>query len=650
MVSLSACALIALVAAPAACSLPSPVDSAAAGGELTGVTSAERGIHFQSYVYVPIDASDDAIKTAIARQVKTGIGALRTPKVSLDDRAAQSNLDPSTWTRRSMTVVQGATTRPVQRISFKYDDRAVVTNALAARSAVDFVMLADDYAQHVDPLKTDCSDDATTDTDSLWYHYYPQGASCRARVQAELDAIAAETSALSSGSSDGGGGNASDRIGPAEAGRWFMPVTAKLDPPKLPAENYSPEYDRLYGIGTDKSELVVYAFFGVDTDENNPDDLLAQEAMKFLRTMLAAQPSFRPTRTDPYALLLDVYVDGKKIDGVTYERIFQWIVDKSGYPSEVGTDAAKIDALRRQALSKFVERWIYWELPVNVSGSGASKDVTIQVRSFYGYEDGSAEARQRAEWRYLEAFWYGDVFLYNGHSHFGHGPLEPTSYGPQNFNDRYQIMLVNSCISYNYYHEDFLRMKPGGSKNLDMVVNGLPSYVLDGGVATARLLTGLIDGQQHSYLDLLSSMKLDFPWGETGYDPMRVVDGELDNVFSQTKSPLATGPQTVPSMHAVGPPSVADCPQRPPAAEAATQLLVAASQPRAEGHGPHMVPESGLGLGDEPEPLQALTAAATNRTATCMSERPILRLKAMTTCPPGPVAPAASENRDALPA
>lgn len=26
-------------------------------------------------------------------------------------------------------------------------------------------------------------------------------------------------------------------------------------------------------------------------------------------------------------------------------------------------------------------------------------------------------------------------------------------------------MLVNSCISFNYYHDDFLRMKPGGSKN-----------------------------------------------------------------------------------------------------------------------------------------------------------------------------------------
>ena len=522
-----------------ACTLPASSDSATTDDRLTGVTSAERGIHFQSYVYVPVDASDGAIAIAIARQVKTAIGALRMPRVSLDDRAAQSNLDPRSWTKKLLTVVDGvdgSLSRPVLRVSFEYDDRAVVTNALAARSAIDFVMLSDDYAQHAAPLKIDCSDDATTDTDSLWYHYSPDAAACRARIQTELDAIASEARALSSGTAS------ADRIGPTEAGRWFLPVTAKLDPPKLPKRAFSPEYDRLYGLGpnaSDKAEVVVYAFFGVDRDESDPDDLLAQEAMKFFRTMLAAQPNFRPTRTDPYALLLDVYVDGKKIERVTYERVFQWIVDKAGYPSEVGVDPAKIDALRRQALSKFVERWIYWDLPLTVrDGLGTSKNVTVQVRSFYGYEDGSADARQHAQWRYLEAFWYGDVFLYNGHSHFGHGPLEPTAYGAQNFSDRYQIMLVNSCISYNYYHEDFLRMKPGGSKNLDMIVNGLPSYVRDGGVATARLLLGLIDGQQRTYAELLSTMKLDFPWGETGYDPMRVVDGELDNLFSQSTSPL----------------------------------------------------------------------------------------------------------------
>jgi hypothetical protein len=31
---------------------------------------------------------------------------------------------------------------------------------------------------------------------------------------------------------------------------------------------------------------------------------------------------------------------------------------------------------------------------------------------------------------------------------------------------------------------------------------------------------------------------LNLPWGENDYDPMRVVDGELDNVYSKSKSPI----------------------------------------------------------------------------------------------------------------
>ncbi len=528
-------ALFFALTSSAACSSPQDDDESAAD-DLTGTTSAERAIHFESQVYVAPDASDDQIKIAIARQVKTAIGALRMPKVSINDRGAQSNLDPSKWTKRVLTLKDPANpaagTSQIMRVTFPYDDRAVVTNDLSSRTAIDFVMLADDYGRHDQPIKTECTDDPTTDTDSLWYHYQPQSSACKTRIQNELTAISNEKRA---------NGNADDVVGPAEANRWFMPVTARLAPKQLPSSEFSPEYDRLYGINdAGRDKVVVYAFFGVDTDENNPDDYLAQEAVRFLREMLRAQPNFRPVKTEPQAMLLDIYVDGRKIDGVTYDKMFGWLLDKTGYPSEVGSDQGKIADLRRQALSKLTERWIYWDLPLTVkSQNGAqSKDVTVEVRSFYGYEDGSAEARQHAQWRYLEAFWHGDVFLYNGHSHFGHGPLEPTMYGAQNFNDRYQIMMVNSCISFNYYHQDFLGMKPGGSKNLDMVVNGLPSYVWGGGAALARMLTGLIDGQQKSYRELLTGMRLDTPWGERGYDPMRVVDGELDNQYKKASTPL----------------------------------------------------------------------------------------------------------------
>lgn len=228
-------------------------------------------------------------------------------------------------------------------------------------------------------------------------------------------------------------------------------------------------------------------------------------------------------RTRPFAWLLDFYENGKKLEGVTYDKMLSWIVDKTGSVE-----------LRKQAIGKLAERWIDFELPIEVNG----RRTIVEVKSFYGYEDGSFEARQRAQWRYLEAFWHGDVFIYNGHSHFGHGPLEPTLYHAGNFNDRYQIMLVGSCISYNYYQKDFLEMKPGGSKNLETIVNGLPSWVYGGGEVAARFVSGIISPKQPTYPELLESMRIDTPWGERGYDPMRVVDGELDNTYSRAAAPL----------------------------------------------------------------------------------------------------------------
>jgi hypothetical protein len=529
-------AVLSLVsAALGACSAGSGAPSGTRSDDLTGISGVQRGIHFQGLVYLPTNASDADVSAAVAREVKTALGALQQPKVSLQDRGATNARSPSKWTRQTLSVVDPASTNAAPtsllRVTYQYDDSAVVTHDLDARSAVDFVVLADDYSQHTAKLQQDCSSNPSDDPASFWYDFFPQNAPCQTDIAAELQSIQQEESALA---------GRTLTIGPKEAGRWFLPLTARLDPPQVPAHDYSPEYDRLFGVGTGKSQLVVYAFNGVDSDETNPDDILGQEAIRFLRTMLRGQPNFRPVNTNPFAMLEDIYVNGTKLSNVTYDEMFSWILDQTGYPQEVGTDAAAIAALRAQAMAKFTERWIYWDLPVTVKDSaGNARNVTVEVRFFYGDEASNDTAKLHAEWRYYEAFWYGDVFLYNGHSHFGNGPLDPQHYGPQNFNGNYMLMLVNSCLSYNYYHQDFFSYKPGGSQNLDMIVNGLPSYVWGGGLATANLLLGLLDGKQHTYRELLRLMEIDTPWGDHGYEPMRVADGELDNRFSQAQTPLS---------------------------------------------------------------------------------------------------------------
>jgi len=231
-----------------------------------------------------------------------------------------------------------------------------------------------------------------------------------------------------------------------------------------------------------------------------------------------------------------------KLEGIGWDDVERWIVDRAGLPAGVAGDAAKTEQLLGQVIDHFSERWIVWSWPVTVTRGGVAREMTVELRTFYGYEDGSWEARQRARWRYLEAFWHADVFAYTGHSHFGHGPLEPWTYAAENFPDRYQVMLVNSCLSFNYYDEDFLAMHPRGSEGLDVVVNGNAAYWRGMGEATGEYVAGLVGGAGGSWRDVLEAMRVDLPW-ETGYDPMRAVNGELDNRFDPADGALSLTPR-----------------------------------------------------------------------------------------------------------
>jgi hypothetical protein len=522
-----------LAFALAACSgaPSSSMDESATGDDgLTSTSGRERPVQFASYVYVDEGASNDAIAGAIARQVKTALGALRAPKIGLRDRAASNARQPAKWSRETVTVVDpknpAAAPRKLQRVRYTYDDRAIVARSYDRLSSTGLTLLFGDYAAKADFVRTHCSDDKASDTDSLWYHFAPELSSCRSQMGAEATALVAERKAL---------GADATKVGPAEVARTFMPLTMKLGPAVAGSATASPEYDRLFGLDSGRSTVQVYAFFGVDTNATDPNDALGREAIAFFRSLLRAMPNLRVVRTEPFAMLLDLDVDGQRIAGVTYDKLASWILGEAAYPAVVGTDPARILAFRKQCLAKLTERAIDLTVPLTVKRGSETFTKSLNVRFFYGYEDGSFEARQKATWRYLEAFWHGDVFLYNGHSHFGHGPLEPTAYSRANFDERYQLMLVNSCLSYNYYHDDFFAMKPGGTKNLDKIVNGLPSSVRGSGAVTAALLAGLFDGSQAPYTTLLGAMQKAAPMQ---MEALRLVDGELDNAFSQAKTPL----------------------------------------------------------------------------------------------------------------
>jgi hypothetical protein len=510
-----------------------PLEDGASGDELTSAEGLEFTIEWDGFVYVPRGADDGTVKWHVQRQIKSSLGALRELGIGIKDRDAHEFLATTTVARTPLAVVDGTTTTAeIDRVTYHYRDTALVDKDQVPGGPFDLTLLFGDYAARRNELVPACSDDPAAEADSLWYHYAPRRWDCRGKIAAEVAAISTATTALP---------DRTAQIARADHDRRFLPTRASLTPVAAAPELY-PEYDKLWGFAGDpaRTMLVVYSFFGVDADLDNPQDYGLREYLRFQRTLRARFPALRVNHTAPQAMLLDFWIDGVKVDGVSFDQVERWILDRTGWPA-AASDAGKRAQLERQVIERFSERWIYWSLPVDVSDGAQTRRMTVELRTYYGREDGSPDIRQRARWRYLEAFWHGDVFTYTGHSHFGHGPLEPWDYHGGNFPDRYQVLLFNSCLSFNYYDQDFLDMHPRGAEQLDVVVNGLAAYWEGMGKASGNLVASLIDGEDRTWRQVLKAMRVDLPW-QSGYDPMRAVNGELGNRWTPAR-PLTVTPR-----------------------------------------------------------------------------------------------------------
>jgi hypothetical protein len=107
------------------------------------------------------------------------------------------------------------------------------------------------------------------------------------------------------------------------------------------------------------------------------------------------------------------------------------------------------------------------------------------------------------------------------------------------FPGSYQIFNMNGCVSYNYYDKDYWPLKLGGTKGLDIITNGLESWVTESGQAMGRFVGGLIDGNFNSYPELLTKSQFTYYGYEWGMDALRVVDGELDNTYTPAEKPIS---------------------------------------------------------------------------------------------------------------
>lgn len=535
-----------LLASEASCdSIPEMTSLRSTGSDsfLTSVSGVERAVYYRSYVYVPVDADDDLVERAIVKQAKTAMGPLSALGVSPDGRDPLQYVIVDQTERESLFVFDPAEPsgigKGLLRVHFQYNGPAVVADDLISQDIFNVTLLAGDYARYADDLMTDCSDNPYADPEAIWYYFRPQQPSCLTRIAnetAKIDQAALELADFlqEAPKRDAAG----EIISKAESERLFVGATVRLGSEQRPVRGFYPEYDRLFGVGTSKQQVVAYVITGIDASVGFVNDRFGIEHVRFLRQLLRNQPHFGVSYINPEADLTDVELDGKKIAGVTQEDLFAWIIDNRNFPPEVGSDPLRAERLRWQARAKFVNRWIYWDLPVAVTavdetGSRIRKYMTIQLRTFYGDDGGSIRDRQGARQRYLEAFRTADLFVYNGHSYLGEGALDPSLYRPGDFSTGYQLFFFNSCSSFNYFGREFIDMKPGGSQNLDVVVNGLRSGIEKSGDVVARFLLGVLELK--SYEELLSSLKEP----EVGdFNELRLADGEQDNVFSPVAVPL----------------------------------------------------------------------------------------------------------------
>lgn len=514
MRTLSKLSLFALLALTAACSGAASNDGVDDSDDnLTSASARARKLTFTGYVYVDASASDDEILSAVRRQTQTAFGALRTAEVGVASRELK-DVNPSTFKKTKVTVATPGTsgTTSMYKVTYTYNDAAVVPVAMATRTALSTAVMNPDYASQNARILKECTandSEAQEFENSIWYVFDPSVDGCHDAIAAEQKQIDADAKKIATGT-----------IPASEVERLYIPITVRLSSSKTNGGTTYPEYDRLWAGGVKPNRLVISYVNGLIDDKAYPhmsQDSAWGEWIDQLREAMKDR-DFKLASTDDDADLSTYTVSGKT---VKLPGGFMDVVNDN-LPSGVSRDA-----LLGAVADKVTYHWLHFEAPVNVKiGSAPAKNVTIELMTYFG--SGGDQGPHKV------AIKNSDVFIYNGHSYIGYGPLDPSNFSADDFPSSYQMLFIDGCVSYNYYNHGYYELKEGGTKNLDMVVNGMEAPSWHSGYALGRFTHELIDGSQQSYLNLL---KAAVDTDEVG-GSLRVVDGEVDNKYKPSKTPI----------------------------------------------------------------------------------------------------------------
>jgi hypothetical protein len=252
---------------------------------------------------------------------------------------------------------------------------------------------------------------------------------------------------------------------------------------RLPSTQVTyPEYDRLYGDNGNGDELEIAVFLGYINDLDGAGDLqdpargdYGAKALKFVENSLRERGFRLKGGRDAFR----EHADGKVYPGINFFRL---------YENEVGGVKTRVRLLLSDT---------------NV----ASKDATFH----------------RHVKRALEQ---SDIVVYDGHSGLGANLDLRSIGGPVLDPKKYQIFYFNGCSSYPYFNGEYLKAK-GGSRNLEIVLSGLPTYVDSAGPNVTAFLAPFLEGKTLSYQAMLRLIEASN--GEENGTYLTGVIGDEDN-------------------------------------------------------------------------------------------------------------------------
>ena len=513
-----------------ACAAPSDSDDGAESGEddLTSLTARARKLEFAGYVYVEPGTPDSAIVSEVKKQTQSAFGALREANIGVNSRELK-DVDARTFLKSELSVVdpanRAAAPKKIMKVAYTFTDDAVVPLPMSTRSGIALGLLGKNYAAQSARVVEECTSGdahAREFQSSVWYVFDPSLSRCKTAMAAEQTKVAADSRGLAAG-----------QISKTELNRLYIPMTAKLRATTQTTATKYPEYDRLYEGGVEPGKVVIGMVSGMMADwaAGERHEIYEDSGYEMyyggLREIFKARPGFKLVSVEGVADPLSYRVGSTNVRFASFDDMIKFELDNT---NPAGITYATRSELRKVVANTLVRKWITFEAPVQVTMGGQTKPVTIKLQTYFGAETDSTPHKRGIK--------TSDIFVYNGHSYIGYGPLDPSRFTAADFPASYQVLQINGCVSYNYYEKDYIPLKPGGTKNLDLVTNGLESWVNESGEAMGRFVGAFIDGKQNSYKDILKASQFTYYGYDWGMDALRVVDGEVDNKYTPGRKPI----------------------------------------------------------------------------------------------------------------